>query len=106
MSQEVLHVRRVLMQKVARELLTMPDGPASVEVILLAQQSFPCMSDPALACDGRVAMQVHLAGVETLRSEKDLLALFAARQNRMLGQLKQKMAAASVSGSQAKEVRQ
>ena len=51
-------------------------------------------------------LQVHLAGVETLRSEKDLLALFAARQNRMLGQLKQKMAAASVSGSQAKEVRQ
>jgi len=51
-------------------------------------------------------VQVHLAGVETLRSEKDLLALFAARQNRMLGQLKQKMAAASVSGSQAKEVRQ
>jgi len=49
-------------------------------------------------------VQVHLAGVETLRSEKDLLALFSARQYRMLGQLKQKMAAASVSGSQAKEV--
>ncbi len=51
-SQQVLHVRRVLMQKVARELLTMPDGPASVEVILLAQQTFLCMNDPALPCDG------------------------------------------------------
>ena len=44
--------------------------------------------------------------METLRSEEQLLALFAARQDRLLGQLKHKMAAASVSGgSQSKEVR-
>ncbi len=48
----LLYERRVLMQKVARELLTMPDGPASVEVILLAQQTFLCMRGPALSCDG------------------------------------------------------
>ena len=42
-----------------------------------------------------------------LHSIDDLLALFYARQSRLLGKLKSKMAAAAVSGgSQAKEVRQ
>ena len=50
-------------------------------------------------------VQVHLVGGETLRTDKSRLALYAGRQSRLLGQLKQKMAAASVSGgSQAKEV--
>ena len=47
-SQHVIQMCRVLMQKVARELLTMPDGPASVKVTLFAQRMFLCVSQTGI----------------------------------------------------------
>ena len=97
----------VLFQKVARELLTTPQQAAAAQVksgcICTAAQK----RERALVADASRMLQVHLAGVDVLHSQDDLLALLSARHSRLLDKLKHKMAAAAMSGgSQAKEVRQ